>query len=92
MAETVLLYCTLFKTIGPGRNHSGSETLESSVCCKYVSFVFLAAIIVLIFASGSGLDPDSNGSADPDRGRPKVFPKKLEISRLGVLCWTGSFF
>jgi hypothetical protein len=50
------------------------------------------AIIVLIFASGSGLDPDSNGSADPDWQAKSVQNKKFEISRLGVLCWTGSFF
>ncbi len=37
-----------------------------------------------VFSSGYGLDPDSNGLADPDPGRPKFSPKK-EMWKFRVL-------
>jgi len=39
------------------------------------------------FGSGSGLDPDSNGSAnpDPDLGRPKLSPKKGKTEEISCL-------
>ncbi len=91
---TVLLMISMFchsESITCGSSWTVIESFKKSLCKTNVRW-YLWNHKCKSQCFGYGLHPDSNGLANPDPGRPKLFPNNEKKKKLKkVLWWSGGF-